>query len=65
MGFAPAENPELVVGVILDDPSPFLAGATAAVTFKEVMQFSLRRMAAVPELRKHVEGAPLGAPAQN
>jgi cell division protein FtsI (penicillin-binding protein 3) len=62
IGYAPADDPRLVVGVILDDPSPFLAGSTAAITFKEVMQFSLRRMAASPVMGKHVEGAPLGAP---
>lgn len=48
VGFAPAEEPKLVVGVILDDPDPFLAGSTAAVTFREVMQFSLRRLGIGP-----------------
>lgn len=42
-GFAPAENPRLVVSVVLDDPDPILAGQTAAFTFQEVMEFSLRR----------------------
>jgi cell division protein FtsI (penicillin-binding protein 3) len=65
IGFAPAEDPKLVVGVILDDPTPFLAGSTAAVTFREVMQFSLRRVATGVGVGRLVEGAPLGAPASN
>ena len=65
IGFAPADDPRLVVGVILDDPTPFLAGSTAAVTFKEVMQFSLRRMATQVGVGRLVEGALLGAPARN
>jgi cell division protein FtsI (penicillin-binding protein 3) len=65
IGFAPADDPKLVVGVVLDDPTPFLAGSTAAVTFKEVMQFSLRRVATQVGVGRLVEGAPLGAPAQN
>ncbi|MEX2553270.1 MAG: penicillin-binding protein 2 [Actinomycetota bacterium] len=65
VGFAPADDPRLVVGVILDDPTPFLAGSTAAVTFKEVMGFSLRRVGAQVEVGRLVEGAPLGAAARN
>jgi cell division protein FtsI (penicillin-binding protein 3) len=48
VGFGPAEDPQLVVGVILDDPDPMYAGSTAAVTFREVMQFSLRRLGISP-----------------
>jgi cell division protein FtsI (penicillin-binding protein 3) len=48
VGFAPAEDPQLVVGVVLDDPDPMYAGSTAAVTFREVMQFSLRRLGVSP-----------------
>lgn len=64
IGYAPADDPTLVVAVVLDDPTPFLAGMTAAVTFKEVMQFSLRRLGAAPVLGRS-EGAPLAAPATN
>ncbi|MDQ4149455.1 MAG: penicillin-binding protein 2 [Actinomycetota bacterium] len=63
VGFAPAEDPKLVVGVVLDDPAPFLAGATAAVTFKEVMQFSLRRLGIEPAPRVNPTGTALAAPA--
>jgi cell division protein FtsI (penicillin-binding protein 3) len=48
VGFAPAEDPQLVVGVILDDPDLMYAGSTAAITFREVMQFSLRRLGVSP-----------------
>lgn len=56
VGFAPAEDPRLVVSVVLDDPTPFLAGQTAAVTFKEVMQLSLRRLAVAPGSGSLVSG---------
>jgi cell division protein FtsI (penicillin-binding protein 3) len=62
VGFAPADDPKLVVAVILDDPVPFLAGETAAVTFREVMQFSLRRLGAEAVPGKVLEGSSLGAP---
>lgn len=65
IGYAPAEDPKVLVAVILDDPQPFFAGTTAAVTFKEVMQFSLRRVGAAPEFQKRIEGAALGAPSNN
>lgn len=48
IGFAPAANPRLVVAVVLDDPSPIWGGVTAAPAFKEVMQFSLRRLGIGP-----------------
>lgn len=62
VGFAPAENPELVVAVVLDDPQPFLAGETAAITFREVMQFSLRRLGTQPAPGRVLPGTSLGAP---
>jgi cell division protein FtsI (penicillin-binding protein 3) len=62
VGFAPADDPQLVVAVILDDPVPFLAGETAAVTFKEVMQFSLRRLGAQAAPGRVLQGSSLGAP---
>ncbi|HEY8200062.1 MAG TPA: penicillin-binding protein 2 [Actinomycetota bacterium] len=48
IGFAPASNPRLVVAVVLDDPSPIWGGVTAAPVFKDVMQFSLRRLGIGP-----------------
>lgn len=62
VGFAPADNPKLVVAVVLDDPQPFLAGETAAYTFKEVMQFSLRRLGADAAPDRLLEGPALAAP---
>ena len=62
VGFAPADDPRLVVSVVLDDPVPFLAGETAAITFKEVMQFSLRRLGVQPVTGRVVQGTTLGAP---
>lgn len=62
VGFAPADNPKLVVAVVLDDPKPFLAGETAAITFKEIMQFSLRRIGAEVAPGRLLQGAALAAP---
>ena len=62
VGFAPAENPKLVVAVVLDDPQPILAGETAAYTFTEVMQFSLRRLGAEVAPGRWLNGPALAAP---
>lgn len=62
VGFAPADDPKLVVAVVLDDPQPFLAGETAAVTFREVMQFSLRRLGAEAAPGRLLQGPALAAP---
>lgn len=63
VGFAPADDPQLVVSVVLDDPVPFLAGETAAITFREVMQFSLRRLGTQPAgSGRLLPGTSLGAP---
>jgi cell division protein FtsI/penicillin-binding protein 2 len=62
VGFAPADNPKLVVSVVLDDPKPFLAGETAAITFKEIMQFSLRRLGAEAAPGRLLQGPALAAP---
>lgn len=69
VGFAPAGNPELVVAVILDEPSPYWGGVTAAPIFKEVMEFSLRHLGIGPGpvLRPPQGGAgtPLPSPVQS
>lgn len=62
VGFAPADDPRLVVAVVLDDPQPFLAGETAALTFKEIMQFSLRRLGAEAAPGRVLQGPALAAP---
>lgn len=47
-GFAPSNRPEVVVIVILDDPSPIWGGTTAAPTFKTIMEFALRHLGIPP-----------------
>jgi cell division protein FtsI/penicillin-binding protein 2 len=47
-GFAPANRPELVVFVMLDDPSPIWGGSTAAPTFRAIMEFALRHLGVAP-----------------
>lgn len=47
-GFAPVDDPQVVVLVVLDDPSPIWGGSTAAPTFRKIMEFALRRVGASP-----------------
>ena len=47
-GMAPAENPQLVVLVVLDEPSPIWGGSTAAPTFKRITEFALRHLGVPP-----------------
>jgi cell division protein FtsI (penicillin-binding protein 3) len=48
VGFAPAKRPSLAVLVTLDNPTPIWGGASAAPTFKTIMQFALRREDVAP-----------------
>lgn len=41
VGFAPVDEPRLVVAVMVDEPYPIWGGVVAAPVFREVMQFSL------------------------
>lgn len=47
-GFAPARDPQIAVVVVLDEPSPIWGGATAAPTFKTIMEFALRHLRVAP-----------------
>jgi cell division protein FtsI (penicillin-binding protein 3) len=65
IGFAPAGNPQLAVGVILDEPTPIWGGSTAAPTFKTVMQFALQRLGIGPGPVLPDGGTPLPDPARS
>ncbi len=52
VGFAPVDEPELVVAVTVDDPIPIYGGLTAAPVFQEVMSFALSHRR-VPPTRPH------------
>jgi cell division protein FtsI (penicillin-binding protein 3) len=47
-GYAPATDPELLVLVVLDEPSPIWGGSTAAPTFRTIMEFALRHLGVPP-----------------
>jgi len=49
VGFAPADDPRLVVAVMLDEPRPFYGGVVAAPVFSEVMQAALIARRIPPE----------------
>ncbi|MGH2718794.1 MAG: peptidoglycan D,D-transpeptidase FtsI family protein, partial [Actinomycetota bacterium] len=69
MGYAPADNPQLVVGVVLDQPTPIWGADTAAPTFKTVMQYALQRLGIGPGPASPAPsgsgGPPLPAPARS
>lgn len=47
-GFAPADRPEIAVIVMLDDPTPYYGGLTAAPTFRTITEFALRHLNVAP-----------------
>lgn len=49
-GFAPANDPEIVVIVTLDEPSPIWGGVTAAPTFKLITEYALRHLGVAPQV---------------
>ncbi len=51
MGFAPAENPQLLVGVIVDEPAggDYYGGSVAAPAFGEIASFALPYLGIAPE----------------
>ena len=59
IGFAPAANPQIAVGVVLDEPTPIWGGSTAAPTFKIVMQSALQRLGIGPGPVLPAGGAPV------
>ena len=60
VGFAPADDPGLVVGVTLDEPRPvYYGGLTAGPTFREIMTFALNHRRVAPS----DPGEPVPSPA--
>ena len=56
IGFAPADDPQFVMAVVLDDPKPLYYGGTvAAPVFKEVMENALYSMGYVPATAQKLE----------
>ncbi len=51
-GFAPAENPRLVMVVTLDEPTPIYGGVVAAPCFSQVMEFALQHLRVAPSENK-------------
>ena len=51
IGYAPAERPQVVVAVVIDQPTRgYYGGSVAAPVFKEVTSAALRRLGVVPTL---------------
>lgn len=51
VGFAPVEDPALVVAVMVDEPRPFYGGLVAAPVFSEVMRTALASRRVLPDGR--------------
>lgn len=49
VGFAPVEDPALVVAVMVDEPRPFYGGLVAAPVFSEVMRAALASRRVLPD----------------
>jgi cell division protein FtsI (penicillin-binding protein 3) len=49
VGFAPVEEPRLVIAVMVDEPRPFYGGIVAAPVFREVMGAALHALRVVPD----------------
>ncbi len=49
VGMAPADDPRVVVAVMIDEPRPIFGGLTAAPVFSEVMQAALVALRVPPE----------------
>jgi cell division protein FtsI (penicillin-binding protein 3) len=57
-GFAPQEDPELVVAVMIDEPRPaFYGGVVAAPAFREIMEFTLGHRRVAPERETALESS--------
>jgi len=68
IGFAPADNPEFVVAVILQNPiRGYFGGSTAGPVFKDVMTYALQEFRVPPTgtpppvMKLKIEGAPVSA----
>ncbi|MBW3657255.1 MAG: penicillin-binding protein 2 [Actinobacteria bacterium] len=48
VGFAPVEDPKLVVAVMVDEPYPIWGGVVAAPVFQEVLEFALKHRKVPP-----------------
>ena len=56
VGFAPSDDPKLVMAVILDDPKPrYYGGTVAAPVFKEVIEASLYYLGYIPKTAQIID----------
>ncbi|MDP9022116.1 MAG: penicillin-binding protein 2 [Actinomycetota bacterium] len=64
VGFAPVDDPRMVVAVMVDEPQPIYGGVVAAPTFAEVMRFALahRRIPPTDPAEADARAAPPPAP---
>ncbi len=62
VGFFPADNPELCISVMIDDPKHgYYGGQTAAPIFKDIAERSANHLSIPPE-KEELASAPMAAP---
>lgn len=64
-GFAPADRPEIAVIVMLDGPTPYYGGLTAAPTFRTISEFALRHLNVSPSGNAEAAAAEIEADAND
>lgn len=62
VGFAPVEDPQLVVAVMVDEPTPIYGGVVAAPVFREVMRFALAHRRVPPDRPAEAASVPAATP---
>jgi cell division protein FtsI (penicillin-binding protein 3) len=60
-GFAPADNPEIAVAVVLDEPDPIWGGQTAAPVFADIAKKALQTRRVAPQQARSPQFAAGGA----
>ena len=48
IGMVPADDPQLIVAVVVDEPHPYWGGVVAAPAFRQIASYALQRLEIAP-----------------